>query len=74
MKSIFYSANKVWTDAEIDEVRLLAKENLPAHIVASKLGRSETAIRTLAYRRKISLQPSKIPGKLRRTVCDPAAQ
>jgi hypothetical protein len=46
-------AFKPWTEAEIQRLRILATQGLPAKIVATRLGRTETALRTKARGLKI---------------------
>ncbi len=47
-----------WTEAEVEELRKLAKENTPTPLIANKLGRTEAAVHNKAQAEKISLQPT----------------
>lgn len=49
---------KAWTDAEVRELRKLAKENTPTRVIGLKLGRTEDAIFAKASEEGISLKPT----------------
>ena len=47
---------KQWTAEEVSELRKLARQNTPAHVIARKLGRSMDAVYLKASREGISLR------------------
>jgi hypothetical protein len=47
-----------WTQAEVNELRQLAKENTPTRVIGLKLGRTEDAVRAKASEEGISLKPT----------------
>lgn len=46
-----------WTDDELTQLRELAEFNTPAHVIGLNLGRSENAVRAMAHRIGLTLQP-----------------
>lgn len=50
--------NEPWTKAQVQDLKRLASENTPTRVVAIKLGRSETAVRSAASTFGISLKPT----------------
>jgi hypothetical protein len=48
---------KPWGKEQIQELKLLAKENTPTRIIALKTGRTEGAIYSEAVKENISLKP-----------------
>ena len=51
------NSGKEWTSKEIADLRSLANQNTPTRVIGLKLGRTETAIRTKAADKGISLKP-----------------
>ncbi len=51
------NSGKPWSDADIAELRQLAKENTPTRVIGLKLGRTEAAIFAKASELGISLKP-----------------
>lgn len=49
---------KSWTDDEVQNLRKLARENTPTRVIALKLGRSESSVRSKAQEEGISLKPA----------------
>ena len=49
--------NKSWSDAEVRKLRTLARGNTQTGVIGLKLGRTESAVRSLAQRKRISLKP-----------------
>jgi hypothetical protein len=49
---------KPWTEDEIQELRQLARENTPTRVIAMKLSRSESSVRSKAQETGISLKPT----------------
>jgi hypothetical protein len=47
---------KLWSLEEVSELRKLARQNTPAHIIARKLGRSIDSVYVKASREGISLR------------------
>jgi hypothetical protein len=47
-----------WSDADVRQLRALAKGNTPTGVLSLKLQRPETAIRSKAQREGISLAPA----------------
>ena len=52
------NANKKWKPEEKKKLIELAEGNTPTRIIALKLGRSESSIRSKAQKEKISLKPT----------------
>lgn len=50
-------APKPWTDAEVNELKTLVTHNTPTPLIASKLNRTEDAVRSKAQAEGISLAP-----------------
>lgn len=50
--------NKEWTVADVKQIKQLARQNTPTRIIGSKLGRTESSIRSKAAEQKISLKPT----------------
>jgi hypothetical protein len=48
---------KPWTPQEVQRLRELTKGNTPTRLIASKLGRTEDAVRSKAGEKGISLEP-----------------
>ena len=46
-----------WTDAQIQQLRGLARGNTPTRVIAIKLGRTPDAVRSRAWEEDISLAP-----------------
>jgi hypothetical protein len=51
--------SRQWLPDEIEEMKRMAKECLPARLIAYKLNRTILAVRSVAWRRKISLKRSR---------------
>jgi hypothetical protein len=52
------NAGKNWTQADVKELRDLAKGNTPTGLIAHRLGRSEDAVQSKASEKNISLKPT----------------
>ena len=52
------NSGKSWTNAEVSQLRSLARENTPTRVIGLKLGRTEDSVRTKASESKISLKPT----------------
>lgn len=52
------NAGKQWTNADIKQLKSLAKENTPTRVIGLKLGRTEDAIYAKANEQDISLKPT----------------
>jgi hypothetical protein len=46
-----------WTEKEVHELKLLARQNTPTRVMGIKLARSEGSIRSKARSERISLKP-----------------
>jgi hypothetical protein len=57
MKSTKNTGNP-WTQAEINQLRQLARENTPTRVIGLKLGRTEDAVRAKASEEGVSLKPT----------------
>ncbi len=51
------NSGKSWTPADVASLRSLAAGNTPTRVIGLKLGRTEDAVRTMASKQGISLQP-----------------
>lgn len=51
------NSGKNWTNAEVSQLKQLAKENTPTRVIGLKLGRTENSVRTKASENNISLKP-----------------
>jgi len=49
---------KLWTPAEVTQLKQLGKENTPTRVIGLKLGRSEDAVRAKAGENNVSLKPT----------------
>lgn len=52
------NANKKWSEQDVQKLEKLAEGNTPTGIIAMKLKRSESSIRSKASKENISLQPT----------------
>jgi hypothetical protein len=52
------NTGKSWTGTQVRELRSLAKGNTPTRVIGLKLGRSESAVRSKAGAKRISLKPT----------------
>jgi hypothetical protein len=52
------NSGKEWKHSEVSQLRDLAKRNTPTRVIGLKLGRSESAVRTQASNKSISLKPT----------------
>ena len=52
------NTGKAWSDADVRALRDLAKGNTPTRVIALKLDRTETAVRSKAGTQGISLKPT----------------
>jgi len=52
------NAGKLWKPAEIKQLRALAKGNTPTPVIAIKLQRTESSIRSKAQAERVSLKPT----------------
>lgn len=50
--------NEVWTPEEVRHLETLAGRGTPVRKIAGKLGRSERAVRSKAYKESIALRPT----------------
>lgn len=48
---------KSWTDADVKQLKQLAKENTPTRVVGLKMGRTPEAVQAKAQEEGISLKP-----------------
>jgi len=51
-------AGQPWTDAELKELKSLARQNTPTGVLSLKLQRPPAAVRSKAQREGISLKPA----------------
>ncbi len=51
------NSGKQWSGAEVSELRQLAKRNTPTRVIGLKLGRTPDAVRSMASKEDISLNP-----------------
>ena len=51
------NTGKSWTNEEVRELKMLAKENTPTRVIGMKLGRSESAVRAKSRDAGVSLMP-----------------
>lgn len=58
MAKYIRNAGKHWTNAEVRELRQLARENTPTRVIGLKLGRPEGGVRSKASAENISLKPT----------------
>jgi hypothetical protein len=58
-KTPYYIRNigKPWTDADVDKLRELAKQDTPTPVIALKLGRTVSSVYKKASEENISLMP-----------------
>ena len=61
------NSGKQWTGGEVRQLRSLAKGNTPTRVIGLKLGRTESAVRTKAGDKRISLKPTNQSPYNRRT-------
>lgn len=59
------TSRKDWAAGDLQELKRLAGENTPAHVIGGKLGRSESSIRQKASAMGISLRKAKGPHSRR---------
>lgn len=59
--------NKTWTDTDLDRLQRLADQNTPTRIIALKMQRTESSVRTKASDENISLKPTNQSPYNRRT-------
>lgn len=52
------NSGKQWSDSDIQKLQELAKRNTPTGLIAHKLGRSESSVRSKASQEEISLKPT----------------
>lgn len=52
------NSDKPWTGSQVRELRRLAKGNTPTRVIGLKLGRSESAVRSKAVEKRVSLKPT----------------
>jgi hypothetical protein len=52
------NTGKHWTNADVKQIRSLARENTPTRVIGLKLGRTPDAIYTKASAEGISLAPT----------------
>ncbi|MDX6652051.1 MAG: hypothetical protein QOJ38_832 [Solirubrobacterales bacterium] len=51
------NTGKLWTPAQVRQLRKLAKGNTPTGVIGLKLGRTKPAVQAKASEKKISLKP-----------------
>lgn len=49
---------KSWTDANVKQLKQLAKENTPTRVIGLKLGRTEDSVQSKASEENVSLKPT----------------
>jgi hypothetical protein len=52
------NSGKPWTQADVTQLKQLAKENTPTGVIGLKLGRTEDAVRSKASELDVSLKPT----------------
>lgn len=52
------NAGESWTDADIQKLGTLARDNTPTRVIGLKLGRTEASVRSKARSENISLSPA----------------
>jgi hypothetical protein len=52
------NSGKSWTPAEVAKLCSLAAGNTPTRVIGLKLGRTKDAVRTMASKQGVSLQPA----------------
>ena len=52
------NTGKPWSSSDVKQLRDLARGNTPTGVIGLKLGRSESAVRSKAQEKNISLAPS----------------
>lgn len=52
------NSGKEWTTGDIQQVKVLAKQNTPTRVIGLKLGRTPEAVYAKASENKISLHPT----------------
>jgi CopG antitoxin of type II toxin-antitoxin system len=60
------NTDKRWTPTQLRQLRQLARENTPARVIGLKLGRTESAVRTKASEKGVSLKLKNQPSYYRR--------
>jgi hypothetical protein len=58
MPKYIRNSGKSWTPKEVANLRSMAAGNTPTRVIGLKLGRTEDAVRTMASKQGISLQPT----------------
>jgi len=51
------NTGKRWTPTHVRQLRQLARQNTPTRVIGLKLGRTESAVRTKASEKGVSLKP-----------------
>jgi len=57
-KKYVENAGKIWTPAEVKQLRELAKKNTPTRVIGLKLGRPEGGVYAKASEKNIILKPT----------------
>jgi hypothetical protein len=52
------NAGRVWTPAEVKQLRTLAKGNTPTRVIGLKIGRTPAGVSSKASQKGISLKPT----------------
>lgn len=52
------NSGKAWTAAQKSQLRSLARGNTPTRVIGLKLGRTEAAVRSQAFKQGTSLKPT----------------
>jgi hypothetical protein len=61
------NSGKLWSKADVNTLKNLAKKNTPTRVIGLKVGRSEDSVRSKASKEKISLKPvNQSPYNLRK--------
>lgn len=56
-KKYIRNARKEWTPSEVNQLKLLSKDNTPTRVIGLKLGRPEGGVRNKASELGVSLKP-----------------
>ncbi|HET8783369.1 MAG TPA: CopG family antitoxin [Pyrinomonadaceae bacterium] len=60
------NTGKPWTSMQVKQLRQLASQDTPTRVIGLKLGRTESAVRTKASKKGVSLKPKNQSRSLRR--------
>lgn len=48
---------KLWTQGQVDALKKLLRQDTPTPLAGAKLGKTESAVRSKAFRERLSLNP-----------------